>query len=832
MTDPIAIESFEVAGFRAYLQPQTFALNVSKHHKSLVVFAPNATGKSSLIDAFEFYFSDTGSLERLGQRRSQTQAGPTAMEHVGAKSEAITGRVGFKFKQRNELFEDYRTLGSPAEPPIAAQRVIDATKVPFVIRGYDLRRFVEASAEDRYTEMAHWFALDPLVNIQKNLRSLQRSVKSKSESEGPITERLRDLKQLTDDQSSEWDESEIIDWFNSNVLNPLNPSLIFNEFSEADAAYVSLAEAKLEEQERLGLAAINRLIADVTAILGVEDGNGTLEEFESSVGEYNSALKAEITERDAASQSVFNDVWQSANALFETEDLELDVCPICETMFENTPHGSCDAVKISIRTRLDTLQNYHAAQIKLKKAASTVKKWKLKLVDGIERLQLRMTEGGLVERAAITEYLAEVKDWTTGDEIPMSDGLSDALDATHTTLKETKSEIELKQGNNTYANAHDKARQLIRLKSDVESINRERDHLSQLHAQLTEQIQTIEDRINDHIKSLVEGLQDEVNRLYAKMQHPVDPDPPKVRFWLSPDPSKNQQQVRLGVDFAPGHTNVAPTGYLSDSQIHSMAISLRLVAIRRFNMGAPIVVLDDIVTSYDADHRKNIAATIAEDLDGFQVILVTHDEQFFFLLKDHLSDSQFDFRRITKIAPGYGPVFSNYQTPDAVVDANLVNGDSAGEEIRKIEEEWLLKICRGFVVDVAIRPLERPFQYDRSELAISLHRFLKSRKLSPSQVPGITNQFLTSLSQGQVENFASHFSENPNQWGSTGDERTRWEEFKYFRQLFVCPNCGKDRFKRPKGMKYPVCVSCETKFDFKAVKESQLVSNASQNSSN
>lgn len=47
-------------------------------------------------------------------------------------------------------------------------------------------------------------------------------------------------------------------------------------------------------------------------------------------------------------------------------------------------------------------------------------------------------------------------------------------------------------------------------------------------------------------------------------------------------------------------------GYLSDSQIHSVALALRMAAIQQFNVGAPIIALDDIVTSYDADHRRRI----------------------------------------------------------------------------------------------------------------------------------------------------------------------------------------------------------------------------------
>jgi recombinational DNA repair ATPase RecF len=64
-----------------------------------------------------------------------------------------------------------------------------------------------------------------------------------------------------------------------------------------------------------------------------------------------------------------------------------------------------------------------------------------------------------------------------------------------------------------------------------------------------------------------------------------------------------------------------------------LALTLRLAAIKGLNVRAPIIALDDVVTSYDADHRRAIAAMIATELEQFQIILVTHDERFFAYLK-------------------------------------------------------------------------------------------------------------------------------------------------------------------------------------------------------
>ena len=75
MPGPIKIEKVILSGFRAYLDEQTFSLLQGKTLRSLAIFAPNAKGKSSFVDAFEFFFSGDGTLARLGLRRSSMQAG-------------------------------------------------------------------------------------------------------------------------------------------------------------------------------------------------------------------------------------------------------------------------------------------------------------------------------------------------------------------------------------------------------------------------------------------------------------------------------------------------------------------------------------------------------------------------------------------------------------------------------------------------------------------------------------------------------------------------------------------------------------------------------------
>ena len=149
----MTIEKIELQGFRAYLQHQTFTLASGKTPLSLAILGPNAKGKSSLVDSFEYYFSEDATLKRLGKRSFQTHAGPAAIAHVGAQEQDIESSVHFWFSLQGEKFDAARPFPSPI--PGAAKQILSKIKVPFVIRGHELRSFVDAiTPGDQYKELA------------------------------------------------------------------------------------------------------------------------------------------------------------------------------------------------------------------------------------------------------------------------------------------------------------------------------------------------------------------------------------------------------------------------------------------------------------------------------------------------------------------------------------------------------------------------------------------------------------------------------------------------------------------------------------------------------
>lgn len=824
MTPPITIEALKVEGFRAYLQPQTLSLYRGKTPLSLAIFAPNAKGKSSLVDAFEYYFSEDATLARLGKRQAQTHAGPLAMEHVDAEDSGLLPTVHLWFRQEKDKFDEGRVVSKTVKtaPPLpaAATRVLSNIKLPFIIRGYELRSFVEKDTpEDRYKDIASWFALDPLLVIQQNLRALRRDIKKKAESKAEENERLQDLKRITKDAVSSWDETKICSWLNTNLLAHLDKDLSINALSAEDAGYQELAKRKVAEDERVGLVTLKQIAAQIEIVFkpSEEEGEqptGRIVTFEDAVSNHATAVAREAEERAKASEAVFNDVWGAAKKIFENKEAKFENCPVCDTALTSGPHGSREKIIVGLESKLNDLAEYREAEAELNKTARALEGALRDVKAGLEAVNSSLKDAGYEDRAkSVTAYLEQLKSWKVGDKAPSSKNALGELSSILTSVNEESERIKKQQGEYTYANALKIADDLIQIKQNLDRIRRTKAELQKLHDELNRQALVINKAIVEHTQNLIGALQKGMDALYKDIQGD-DGSAPPIRFELPGEDDTNQQRVQLLIDFAENRKGVVPSGYLSDSQIHTLALALRLSAIRMFNVGAPIVVLDDVVTSYDADHRKNIAAVLAKHFGDFQVVVVTHDEQFFNLLQDHLSPASWVFRRITRIEPKFGPLFHDHRTPDEAIQAKLDEGESAAAEMRQAEEEWLLDMCRGFGVKVVIRPVDRPYQYDRAELASALAGFLKDVKFSPPNVPGISNPFLSSLQKGVIENFASHFSDNPNKAPSIGDEKARWKEFKDFRDQFRCPSCGKHQFKRPPSLAKPVCKSCETPFAF------------------
>lgn len=773
MADHYFLQSLGLAGFRAYLQPKTFDFSKKR---CLAIFAPNGSGKSSVIDALEFMFSKDGTLERLGQRAINNQAGPVALAHNLAEEAKIVPAVTIGVVSGKDAANGVRSATGTKRPiPAVATTVNTCFAVPPIIRGHALRTFVEIhTPEQRYTDVANWLQLGPLVEVQKNIRALRAQVKAAAEDEAALQRVDTQLARETAQMVKTWDAAVVLAHANASILAPLDPALALAALADSDPAYVELEARAKAEENKIGLAGLRQirnaaaaLWAEVTdAESGETVVSGAILAFDAAVAALSAANSTEAEERGKAASTVFQALWKAAEPLFAEGVPTPDVCPVCATPVVDTAAGSSETIREHIANHLEELADYAAAKKALDEAKTAATKAHTQLMAVLPGVIGPLGDGEAALKTDLIAYQAAIAGWPQGA-VPASGDIIAAITALLAVLDQAIADIEAKQGDHTYIKARAKIDRLLELQTERDLGLRTRDELVKLSDALTAQAATVSAEIRKKVQSLLDKLQTPMNEIYKLIQ---GAGATPIRLELPAEDDTNQQRLNLLIDFAKNRTGVQPGGYLSDSQIHSLALALRMAAIMQFNTSAPIIALDDIVTSYDADHRRTIAGLIATMFGDCQILITTHDERFFNYLKDQLAAKTWHFTRIIGLDPAFGPRFADHKVSDEMIEARWASGQSAANEMRQAEEEWLLGICRDFGVSVRIRPLEKAYSYERSELALALAGLLKDIKLEPTLVPGVNNRFLASLAKGEIENFGSHFQDGPYGDGSIGDE--------------------------------------------------------------
>lgn len=117
-------------------------------------------------------------------------------------------------------------------------------------------------------------------------------------------------------------------------------------------------------------------------------------------------------------------------------------------------------------------------------------------------------------------------------------------------------------------------------------------------------------------------------------------------FYAILHPKENVDKVRLavvgeeGIEFEyefHGKRRFPPIKYLSESHLNSLGICLFLASARLFNTEAGFLVMDDIVTSFDHGHRRRLLRLFKDEFAGWQIVLLTHERFWFELIQRNFS---------------------------------------------------------------------------------------------------------------------------------------------------------------------------------------------------
>ncbi|MCP4146587.1 MAG: hypothetical protein GY757_02455 [bacterium] len=99
---------------------------------------------------------------------------------------------------------------------------------------------------------------------------------------------------------------------------------------------------------------------------------------------------------------------------------------------------------------------------------------------------------------------------------------------------------------------------------------------------------------------------------------------------------KDGELMGITFDYKFFNSNESPPHkYLSESHLNCLGIAFFLASVKAFNKQNKFFILDDVISSFDESHKKRFARLLWEKMADFQVIILTHEKEWFHYLENN-----------------------------------------------------------------------------------------------------------------------------------------------------------------------------------------------------
>lgn len=657
------IKTVRLSWFRGAADPVSLDLDC----KSMVVYGVNGSGKSSFVDAIEYALNDgkIGHLAHEYSGKRQEKAIPNTHVSKGQKTE-----LTIKFKDDSELKTEIKQDGSSTTSctEAIAMRTWDYRRT--VLRQDEVAAFIHDTKGDKYSALLPLLGLHKIEVAAENLRQLAKSVEVQSKlKETKVT--LNEVKAKRKETFGEDSNDQILKKIqklhatyctdNSATEEALSrceeiKKILNTRISESSTdqrRYVvlqSVAKLQLKAQINVVRSARAKLDSEVDPLITEKlEVLAPTDAFLSKLGNANEV------ECPACGRTIPVDAFQ-AHIKSEQHRLK-DIINIFDTR------------KAAIGTMCDTIKS-----LKTNLSTPDVKSWRDEL-----------TKGNLADNFAYLDRVnTEALRLTCGeDDLKAFEGtLLPLIDAAATASKDAP--LEAQQLSTDKQMVADGKAVIAAIEQTSAAARAET---------LVDFIRALERGIREEIRLRSQKVIDEISSDMQVMWATLHPDDAveKVRLYL---PSAADKAIDIGLKFH-GVEQDSPRLTLSEGYRNSLGLSIFLaMAKREAGFDRPLF-LDDVVVSLDRNHRGMIIELLEKDFSGRQVVILTHDREWYTELRQQLDGKNWGFKALLPYkSPSIGIRWANDTTTFGDARAHLKERpDSAGNDARKIMDVELALIA-------------------------------------------------------------------------------------------------------------------------------------------
>jgi hypothetical protein len=669
------IKSVEMVWFRGAAASAT----LDTASKSIVIYGENGAGKSSFVDAVEFVMSG-GKIRHLAHEYSGKRQEKGIINTHAPKGEK--SKLGILFGDGTQVKVEIEKSGKHACSGLDAIRGWDYGRT--ILRQDEVAHFIHGTKGDKYSVLLPLFGLHRLEVAAENIRQLAKEI-----------ERQFDISEIRIQLGQ-------IDLTRKNVFGDINEDEI--------AARIEVLHAK-HAPDKTATADARSRCDEIRAALDsrIAQFNAEQRRYFALQSAAEISLKTSIEAVQAANAKLAGaveplieekiKVLQSATGFAKKlEDKKEVLCPACgRSIPVETFQVHVEAETKRLRDTLEIFDSRSVAigvlsdNVKLLKSAlnkADLKSWReaiekedkgenLKYLDGIDAEALRTS--------------CKHDDLTN-----LSQKLLPLIDAAALASKTAPPDV---QQLSTDKNVAQAAKDVIKGKEQKTLLGRAVTLISFLN--------TLEQRVREEIKlqcqKVIEEISADIQGMW-KILHPGD-DIQEMQLYV---PEESDKAIDIGLKFH-GVEQDSPRLTLSEGCRNSLGLCIFLaMAKREANNDRPLF-LDDVIVSLDRNHRGMIAELLQKEFNGRQVIVFTHDREWYTELRHQLDASAWLFK---VLLPWETPhIGIRWSTKTATFDdarAQLKERpDAAGNDVRKIMDIELALIAERLQIRMPYLRAER-----------------------------------------------------------------------------------------------------------------------------
>lgn len=606
----IRVDSIRIREFRGIRD-----LTLDFNSKNFAICGPNGTGKSGVVDALEFAL--TGNVSRLsGEGRgdvSLRQHGP----HVDRRNDPDKARVTVvvTIPSLSKTVTIERSLKSPTTANVtprnpAVDDVLEHVRAhpEIVLSRRELIKYVLATPGKRAEEVQALLHLDHVERVRAGLQKLANSY-------------ARQLTALS--TSSTQARDNLMRALEVTELTPMSALAAANA-QRATLSLPALQELTKTTSLKDGLAtpaaARPQRIPKSQALADIRAAREALAELAGA------QMIARVREATADITVLSDDPLVSAGVLRETfyatglELIESDACPLCDVSWDLSDLKRHVQVKIAnlrdVALRRRTLEAKIAPLVQaLRNGKAAIDIVVNHAALAIPPIDVRMANAYCVKVGAAAERLVAL--------LPFNETVLclASLPIDGRPVLEFLTEFEKAVSGLPEQTRQDTAREWLTVAQERLEVWRDAKRKQSTAANQAQRARQVSDIYSATSDSVLGGLYADVQNEFASLYHMINSDEEEFKAQLVP----SMGRLGFDVDFY-GRGFFPPGAYHSEGHQDGMGLCLYLALMRYLEGSAfTLAVLDDVLMSVDAGHRREVCSLLKREFPNTQFIMTTHD---------------------------------------------------------------------------------------------------------------------------------------------------------------------------------------------------------------